>query len=387
MDREAHLAFPCDGHDTVKAPNPWGWVTEERLTYALKLLLVIVLALYLGGLFLAFLDRIRAVVAIVIGSVFFAYLIYPLVTRLRRRVPLIAAIAIVYVGILAVVAIVGAFLVPRLTDDVTSLVAHYPQLVGQLNAALNDPNNPVVGYLPESLRGEVAKLPTQAVDWLRIHGIEAAGRAMTIVLGTFAAVATFVIIPLFTAYLLMDLERLRNGLERIVPPSRWQATLGFLQEIDRIIGGFVRGQILVALIVGLLLTIALLIMHVRYAFLLGLLAAVGDLIPYVGAVLVFVPAISIALLNNGWVNALIVAALFLAIYEVEGHLIAPTIVSSQVKLSPLIVLVAILVGGEVGGIVGMLVAVPIAGVLRAIVLRAIAPAKAPVVSGAKQQAP
>ncbi len=126
----------------------------------------------------------------------------------------------------------------------------------------------------------------------------------------------------------------------------------------------------------MLITIALLLLHVRYAFLLGLLAAVGDLIPYVGAVLAFVPAFISSLLNNGWVNALLVTGAIVIIYEVEGHLIAPNIVGSQVRLSPFIVLLALLIGAELGGIFGMLIAVPVAGVLRVVGRRVLARSRA-----------
>ncbi len=202
-----------------------------------------------------------------------------------------------------------------------------------------------------------------------MHGVETVGKAMILLMGTFVAIATFVIIPLITAYLLLDLENLKNGLSAVVPPKRWRATLDFLHDVDHVIGGFIRGQLLVALAVGVLITIALLILRVPYAFLLGLLAAIGDLIPYVGAILAFVPAISTALFVNGWVNALIVLVVFVGIFEIEGHVIAPNIVGNQVSLSPFIVLLALLIGGDLGGLVGMLVAVPIAGVLRVIAMR------------------
>ena len=149
--------------------------------------------------------------------------------------------------------------------------------------------------------------------------------------GGFAAIATFVIIPLMTAYLLLDLENLRDGLSSIVPQRRWRGVLSFLRDIDAVVGGFIRGQLLVALSVGVLITIALLILHVRYAFFFGLLAAVGDLVPYVGAILAFLPAFTVAWLGNGIVNALLVLAAFVVIFEAEGHLLAPNIVSKTVS--------------------------------------------------------
>lgn len=354
-------------------PNPWERVTEARLTHALKVLMVVVLALYLASFVVAFLERIHTIVLLLVAAIFFAYLIYPIVHRLNRRMHIVFAILIVYAALLAIVASVGAFLVPRLMDDASQLVAHYPDLAKSATNAINDPNNPILVRLPDRVRAEIVGIPEAIAEWFRVHGAQAVQSAFTLLAGAFAAVATFVIIPLFTAYLLLDLERLKSAFARLVPADRWEATLSFMVEVDAIVGGFIRGQVFVALCVGVMLTIVMLLLHVRYAFLLGLAAAVGDLIPYIGAILVFVPAVAVALIGNGWVNASIVVVAFVLVYEVEGHLLAPMIVSSQVKLSPLIVLVAILIGAELGGVIGMLVAVPAAGVLRAVVLRLIGP--------------
>ena len=370
------------------ARNPWRGVTEARVTYALKLVLLIAVALYLGGMVVSFLVRIASVVYIVVGAIFFAYLIYPAVDRLRRRMPLIAAVLVVYLSIVILVAIAGWLIVPGVTNDVTALAHNYPQIAADISGYVNDPKNPLLSHLPPAAREELVKIPDEVVGWLQLHGAEAAGHALTIIIGTAAAIATFIIIPLLAAYILLDLDRMRTMMLRVVPASRWATALSFVQEVDHVIGGFIRGQLIVAACVGILLTIGLLILHVPYAFLLGLIAALGDLVPYVGAVLTFIPAVLIALINNGMVNALIVAAVFVGIYELEGHFIAPAIVSRQVKLTPLSVLLAVLIGAELGGILGMLVAVPIAGVLRVIVMRLIArPSQAPVPLGANEKAP
>jgi predicted PurR-regulated permease PerM len=353
--------------------NPWGWVTDERVTLALKVLMILVLAAYLGHFLIGFFARIRGIIYILIGAVFFAYLIYPAVHWLTRWMHRIYAILIVYAGILAVLAVAGTFLLPRIVSDIGQIVAQTPATVASLNAMLNNPSDPVMSKFPPWMRAELVKIPDQAILWIKVHGVETVGKAMVLLMGTFVAIATFVIIPLITAYLLLDLDNLKNGLSAVIPPKRWRATLDFLHDVDHVIGGFIRGQLLVALAVGILITIALLILRVPYAFLLGLLAAIGDLIPYVGAILAFVPAISTALFVNGWVNALIVLIVFVGIFEIEGHVIAPNIVGHQVSLSPFIVLLALLIGADLGGLVGMLVAVPIAGVLRVIAVRVFSP--------------
>lgn len=372
----------------VPATDPWGGVNERRVTYALKVLLLIVVALYLGGMIVGFLSRIASVVYVLIGAIFFAYLIYPVVERLSRRMPRVAALLTVYLAIVALLVLAAWLIVPRISTDVTTLAHNYPQIVTQINRYVNDPNNPVLSRLPQSIRSEVVKLPDEMITWVRVHGAEAAGHVLSILLSTAAVFATFIIIPLLAAYLLLDVDRLRNSILLVVPASRWATALSFIQDVDRVIGGFIRGQLIVAACVGIMLTIALLILHVPYAFLLGLAAALGDLVPYVGAVVTFIPAVMTALLNNGGVNALLVALAFIGIYEIEGHLVAPAIVSKQVELTPLAVLLAVLIGAELGGIIGMLVAVPVAGVLRVIVVRAVnRPSKAPPPLGANEKAP
>ena len=356
--------------------GPWRWMSERRVTYALKILIVVVLALYLGQLVLEFLDRIRAVVYILIGSIFLAYLIYPVVQWLRRRMPLIAAIALVYLAIAAGLVGAGFFIVPRVVDETTMLVQHYPQITARLDALVNDPNDPVMSKLPPFARHEIARIPTQIIAWLKLHGFEAFGHVLFVLAGTFAAVATFIVIPMITAYLLLDLENLKRGVATIVPQRRWHDMLSLLADIDHVIGGFVRGQLLVALTVGVLMTVALLILRVPYAFLLGLLAAIGDLIPYVGAAVASIPAFISALTTNGIVNALIVIGAIVAIYQAEGHLIAPNIVGKTVALSPFAVLLSVLVGAELAGLIGALVAIPVVGVLRVIALRVFAPREA-----------
>ncbi|MBV8373921.1 MAG: AI-2E family transporter [Candidatus Eremiobacteraeota bacterium] len=352
--------------------GPWDWMTERRVTYALKVLIVIALALYLGQLALDFLVRIRTVVYVLIGSIFFAYLIYPAVQRLRRRMPLFAAIAVMYLFIALLLAGVGYFIVPRLADETTMLVHRYPEITARLDALVNDPNDPVTSKLPPFARHEIARIPAQIIAWLKLHGFEAFGHVLFVIAGTFAVVATFIVIPMITAYLLLDLENLKRGIAAIVPARRWQDMLSLLSEIDHVIGGFVRGQLLVAVSVGVLITIALLILHVPYAFLLGLLAAVLDLIPYVGAPVASIPAVISAAVTNGIVNASLVIVAIIVIYQAEGHLIAPNIVSRTVALSPFAVLLSVLIGAELAGLVGALVAIPVVGVLRVIALRVFA---------------
>ncbi|HEY2475344.1 MAG TPA: AI-2E family transporter [Candidatus Cybelea sp.] len=335
------------------------------------------LALFVAEDVIKILARIRVVVYILVAAVFLAYLIYPAIQWLRRRMPLIPAILVTYIAMLATFAVVATFIVPHIMDDVSQLVRHYPDLVNRLHSMVYDPRDPLTARMPGWVRRELARAPLELAAWVQTRGLETAGQIVVVLAGTAAAVAIFIIVPMVTAYLFLDLDNLKGQLAAVVPEERWRATVSLLSDIDSVIGGFIRGQLLVAVVVGVLITAALALLRVPYPFLFGLLAGVGDLIPYVGAVLAYLPAVLSAVLANGWLNALLVTVAFVLIYEVEGHLIAPPIVGRQVRLSPFVVVIALLIGAELAGLFGMLIAVPVVGVLRVIMLRVLRAAKAP----------
>jgi len=354
-------------------PKVYSWFTEERVTYWLKVLLLFVLAFYIFGGILTFLARIQAIAIVLIASIFFAYIIYPVVRALNRRLPLVAAVLIVYVGLILIVALILAFIVPALAYDINQLVQNYPRAVAYFQSEVTNPQTPFFSRLPDWIRHALANWPTNSAIWMRTHGYEAVKSALPVITSAVTIFAAFVIVPVLAAYLLLDSENIKRYFVAFIPQRQREQSLQILSDLEKVIGGFIRGQILVGASVGFLITIMLIVMHVQYAVLIGVAAAILDIIPYIGAVATFIPAVGIALFTNGPANAVIVAILFILIFETEGHLLAPNIVSRTVALSPLTVLLALLVGGELMGIVGMFLAVPVAGMLRVLTFHLIPP--------------
>jgi predicted PurR-regulated permease PerM len=354
-------------------PKVYSWFTEARVTYWLKVLLLAVLAVYVLGGILSLLARIQSIAIIVIAAIFFAYLIYPVVRALNQRLPLVISVLIVYAAFVVVVGLIMTFILPALSYDVTQIVQNYPRVAAYVQSEITNPHTPFFSRLPDWLRHALANLPASSGLWLRTHGYDAARSAVAVITGTVTIFATFVIVPVLAAYLLLDSENIKRYFIALIPVNRRDTTLSILSELEQVIGGFIRGQILVGASVGFLITIMLMILHVQYAVLIGVAAAVLDIIPYIGAVVAFIPGVLIAFFTNGLGNAAIVAVLFVLIFETEGHLLAPNIVSKTVALSPLTVLLAILIGGELMGIVGMFIAVPVAGMLRVLALHVVPP--------------
>lgn len=341
---------------------------ERRVTFALKVLALIVLGAIALSAVLDFLGRVNAFAVIFIGAIFFTYVIFPAVRWFNRRLPVVWSIVVVYLAILIVGGFGLAVVVPALASDAQSLVKAMPSIVHNAQTFFSDPNNPIVARLPAPVRDYLAGLAPQAASLGEHYAGEAATRVFTLLLSTVAVVATVIVIPVISVYLMLEAPDIERAFLSIVPPRARPKTIAVMHDLDHVLGGFIRGQLAVGATIGAAITIVLLLMHIRYAVLIGVAAGLFDAIPYVGAIVAFIPSVLLALFNDGWQHALIIAVAFVAIFELEGHVIAPKIVSGSVGLSPLTVIVAILIGGELAGIGGMFVAVPIAAALRVFIV-------------------
>ena len=346
---------------------------ERQVTYALKVLALISLAAFMLFNVLSFLSRISSVAVILIGAIFFTYVVYPLVRRLNERLPLSAAITIVYAAIVLVIALGIAIVVPPLTTDARDLIANAPTIEKNAVTFIADPNNPLFAHLPLSVRTYIEELPVELSNLTQKYAGEAATKAIVLLLSTVTIIATCIVIPVLSAYMMLDAENLKRYAIAAIPVKARPKTLAVVADLEKVLGGFIRGQFTVGATIGVCITVVLLLFHIKYAVLIGVFAGLFDVIPYVGAAVGFIPSVLLALFQDGvsqgaLFHAVYVAIAFIAIFQLEGHFIAPKIVSDSVGLSPLWVVIAILIGGELLGIGGMFLAVPIAAMIRVLLV-------------------
>jgi predicted PurR-regulated permease PerM len=337
---------------------------ERRVTYALKVLLVVAVSIYLLVGLLQFFAAIRTTGLLLVAGVLFAYLIYPVVRRLNERLPLIWCILIVYVFIALVGVIVVTTVVPPLSDQTEKLYAQIPGFAARAQQELLVPTNPFVEKIPLSSRHYLANLPTQFGALVQTYGFGAAQKTLSFVLSAVSIIATVVIVPVLAAYLLLEASDVKRQILGFFPERRRAKAEAIVDDLDGVVGGFIRGQLIDGAIVGTMIGVMLGILHVPYALLIGVAAGVLNFIPYAGAVVGFVPAFTIALIVNGPTNALIVAVCFVVIQQIDGNFVAPRVLKDAVGLSPLYIILAILTGTELFGLVGTFLAVPIAAMLR-----------------------
>lgn len=335
---------------------------QRRVVYALQIAGLIAAGVYVLSNVAAFLSRIQTFVAIGVGAIFFAYAVAPAVDRLARSYPKRLAIAVVYVSMVALLVLAGVVVVPGLIASAEQLNADLPRAIAAYHAQVS--SVPLVAELPPKLHAAVIEAPERTAAALANLGAEAATGLVAFGLTAASFVAFAIVVPVLAIYLLLEIDTIRRAALRLTPAGLRLPAARLIREIDAMLGAFIRGQLIVAAIVGSLVTLLLLALHVPYALLIGVLAGVFDVVPYVGAVAGWLPAFLIALFVNGWQNALLVTVGIVAINQLEGNLIVPRIISARVGLSPLTVIVALFVGSELLGVLGLLVAVPLVAMFR-----------------------
>ncbi len=348
------------------APDP-RWYRRAEAWF--KLLGAIVLAyLILQRVVGVFVD-LADVTTILVGGILLAYLVVPPVRALNVRLPLWAALTIVYGGG-AVIIVLGIYLlIPAMLAEGQDLVASLPAMRRVIETYLSTTHNPLVTHFPPSLRVYAEKIPEQASAHLHSFGTNVTGRVFPALLSIATVGALCVAIPVVSLYMLAESAVIKRFFARMIPPQRRSLAMDLLADVDAVIGGFVRGQLIVAAVVAALACAALVLLRVPFALLIGVWAGIADVIPYVGPFAGAIPATLIALFSNGWPTAVGVVVAFTIINQIEAHLLGPRIVSSTVKVTPLAVIFALLIGAHLLGFLGLIVAVPVAGIVRAVLVR------------------
>jgi predicted PurR-regulated permease PerM len=271
-------------------------------------------------------------------------------------------------AILALVLIgVGSILVPLVQDQANQFGSSLPDLYNQALAWV------IANAERLGVRVDTVLTAESIQEWLRdpanqdtISGFldgfgTGAGRVLR---GVAEIVSVVVLSPLFAFYLLVDLDRMKRLMVDLTP-HRLKDEVRFVgANLGAALGGFVRGQLVVAIIVGFLSSLALLLLEVPFWLIIGLAAGVLNLIPFVGPFVGGALAVIVALLEGRPSTALIAAVAFMGIQQLDNHLITPLVQRARVKLSPLVIVLALLVGGAVGGLLGVLVAVPSVAAVR-----------------------
>jgi predicted PurR-regulated permease PerM len=296
--------------------------------------------------------------ALLFIAVVLAEAVSPAVDWLSRGLPRTLAALLVYLIVALAVGGIGWVVIPPLVHEAQKVFATAPDVVQRAQQLANR---------WDTLPNDQALSAVQS--WLS----DTATRLISLPLAIVSSTFEILVVVIMSIYWLLAGPAIQQFVLSLLPTSQREQGAAVLDEMGRTTGGYVRAVVLDALVVGALVYVGLLLIGIDYPLVLALVAVLGELVPMLGPFIAAVPALAVALLHSP-TQALIVLAFYVAVQQLEGHLLTPNIMRQQTDMPPVLVLFALLAGGAAGSILGALVAIPLAGALRVIVLRVAAPA-------------
>jgi predicted PurR-regulated permease PerM len=297
-------------------------------------------------------------------GLFLAYLLNPAVSYLEeKKLGRLWAIITVYIILFSIVAIGGSKLLAIFIRELQSFAQDLPLMIENINKLLINiqsqyQNSTLPYYLRLAIDNALLLLENQMQEFI--------GQVVNGIINLITHSIGLAISPILAFYLLHDWYEIK-GKVLLLLPSSWRIELvSFFRDVDKVLGGIIRGQLIVACIIGIFVTIGLYFLHVKFALIIGILAALFDVIPYFGPIIGASPAVMLAILESPWLTIRVIL-LFFIIQQIEGNIIHPKIIGEKIGLHPLTVIFFVFVGGEVAGLVGMLLGVPFIAVGKVLV--------------------
>lgn len=325
-------------------------------TIIISFLLCIVISLS-RGFFTKFFSVIGLILKPIITGGVIAYLLEPLVQWVQKKLKFKNARTVAVVGTLVVILLLIVSLLFMAVAFISRQVSeiHFSdisQLLGEFSEQLNE-------------------IGTRVQNWFAEQGVNVGaitGSVGGVISGITGTASNIFFALIFSLYFMLDSDRITGYWDRVrgifIKPETRKKVHEILMDADHCFSGYIRGQFIDAILVGIVIFIAMLICGVPYAIVIGLLTGLGNLIPYVGPVIGFATLLIVCLIESAWGKLLAGGIVLAVILVLDGNVINPKLLSSNVEVHPLLVFVAMIAGSEVGGLVGMLVAVPLAALLK-----------------------
>lgn len=308
---------------------------------------------------LAFLFAIGDLVQIIIIAALLAYILDPLVTMIESRGLSRTLASVVLFGVISIILGIGfVLLAPIFTTEVSSMRGGFgadnaKQLILNLENYLKN-NFSFLGIADLNLVDSMSQMVVDLGNFLFANLQSVVG-----------LLANLVILPFITFFLLKDGREIKKTLVAAIPNRYFEFTLNLLYKMDLQLGNYLRGQILDALVIGVLSMSALFLLGVKYAIVIGGFAGLFNLIPYVGPLAGALLAMTVTLVESGDGSMLLpIAGAFAVVQLLDNVLVQPTIVAKNVDLPPLVVLLVVIIGGKFFGILGMILCVPLTAIVK-----------------------
>lgn len=308
----------------------------------------------------ALLFFLKDLVLIIITAVVIASAIEPGILRLKKwHISRVPAVIIIYLSVAAVFIAIFYFVVPPFLDDAVNFLNTLPDKLTVIeNTNLNN-------IIPSHFSQVNSLIPLKdVVESIRGFAAGASGGLFNVTSALFGGLLSFVLILVLSFYFAVQETGVDDFLRVITPLENQDHILNLWKRSQVKIGLWMQGQVILAIIVGLLTYLGLTILQVPYALLLAILIMVFEIIPVFGPILGATPAVIVAFTTGGVSLGLLTLGLYVIVQQFESHLIYPLVVRKIVGVPPLLVIIGLIVGLELFGFLGAILAVPVAAALR-----------------------
>jgi predicted PurR-regulated permease PerM len=318
-----------------------------------------------GTLFVYLVWPLRVIFPPLALALVVVYLLNPLVSTLHRRgLRRGLAVAVVYLAFVAVVGVGLSLLIPVISHQISAFINKLPVYVEDATSAINR-------FAARRHSNFRIHLTTKQVqDYIvqnRSTIIGVLGGVKSFAFGLIHILITIVIGTVLSVYILLDLPKIQASIRMMMPESRRDEISGLAEKIGAALGGFFRGQLLVALFVGIASAVGLTLVKIPFAAVVGMIAGVFNLVPLIGPFIGAIPAVILGLLSGDPIRALWGALVLLAVQQIDNHIISPNVMGRTVKLHPITVMLALLAAGSLFGLFGMLLIIPGIAAVKAVV--------------------
>ena len=316
---------------------------------------VVLLILWLAG-------HITQTIFLLIVAALLAYALAGVVKLFERVMPQFLAILIVYLLVLGGIAALLYLVASTAIVQFVSLSAYVQHLLIPSKPGQASQLQQLVQHFGIT-QNQFNAMRDQAISY--IEGF--AGNLVPLLTGLFSGILDFILVAVLSIYLLTSGSQVSNWL-RLNMPDHQQGRMRFLLDtLQRVVGGYIRGQLIMCGLIGVLVGAGMYLIGVPFALLLGVLAFVLEFIPVLGTLTSGAICVLLAL-TRGWLIALIVLAYFIVVHVIEGDVVGPRIVGKTIGLHPVVSMAALIAGAELFGIPGALLASPVAGVIQAFLI-------------------
>lgn len=317
-------------------------------------------------------GKISAIILPFFIALVIAYLLNPIIVRLEaRKVPRIYGIFLIYTVSSIIIIAITIFIVPEIINNTKELMVTIPEITSKYQGIFNNFMSGIKSSnWPPDVKNAIYREIQNSAIMAQNFIMDMLKKSISTLLETLTMIFDVILAMIIAYYFIKDVEFFKSSVLSITPRKWRNGIVATGRDIHNILSSFIRGQILTAMIIGILEMIGLSIVGIKYPLILGLIGGAANIIPYFGPIIGAIPAVAIALIDSH-LKVIWTVIVFVIIQQIDNAFISPKIIEGGLGLHPVTTILAVLVGGEFFGILGMLLAVPAAAILKVIARRVV----------------